>query len=138
MHLYPHTFITRWRRSYAASSTMPPEIYTSGYVTVVSSPYEYCSRCDTEFATLCKYKMHVHSSAKHHECPECDFDSLTWVQLLQHCRLSGCRVVCQGCGGGAGQHWSHKGYLQHLQDNHVCTDCELHFASAANLFHVRH
>ncbi|KAF2126565.1 hypothetical protein P153DRAFT_297855, partial [Dothidotthia symphoricarpi CBS 119687] len=73
---------------------------------------------------------------RHHECPACDFDGESWEDLLQHCRQTSCREVCQGCDDGSGSLWGSNsdGYWEHVDDHNVCTQCERHFGTPDNLF----
>lgn len=41
----------------------------------------------------------------HWPCPECGDDMLDRANLMNHHRKVGCRLVCDGCFGGAGIGW---------------------------------
>ncbi|KAF2011445.1 hypothetical protein BU24DRAFT_426528 [Aaosphaeria arxii CBS 175.79] len=62
-------------------------------------------------------------------CTRCYSVSGSWEELLLHCRLHRCFVVCQGCNFKAGQLWIPNSweYFWHLQRCHVCAVCEIHF-----------
>ncbi|KAL5381115.1 hypothetical protein DPSP01_007371 [Paraphaeosphaeria sporulosa] len=94
----------------------------------------WCHRCDRSFATHRAKSQHLQNSPRHNECPECDFDGETWDELLDHIREEDCCRVCGGCNGGRGGYWEDDdAYWEHVEDCHVCTDCDRHFENANNL-----
>ncbi|KAF2997158.1 hypothetical protein E8E13_005462 [Curvularia kusanoi] len=88
----------------------------------------YCFRCQRGFKTKCGLSLHIHDSRRHWECPTCSYDAQGWDELLDHCRQTNCRSVCQGCHDGRGKHWPYSSveYWDHIQDHHVCGKCEEH------------
>ncbi|KAF1957978.1 hypothetical protein CC80DRAFT_491291 [Byssothecium circinans] len=96
----------------------------------------YCHRCDKRFIKEHALHQHVRDSPRHKLCPECDFDGESWDDLLDHCRETNCRSVCQDCDNGGGIHWRYNcdAYLKHLEDENVCTECERHFDNPTNLY----
>ncbi|KAF2825689.1 hypothetical protein CC86DRAFT_370617 [Ophiobolus disseminans] len=95
-----------------------------------------CYRCDRSFRTYNALYQHQRDSRNHNECPECDFDGISWDDLLEHCRDEGCQIVCEGCNDGGGSHWDNDGvnYQDHIETENVCTECDQHFGSLSNLY----
>ena len=91
----------------------------------------YCNRCKRGFKSEKGLALHVQDSRRHWECPTCTHDADGWDALLEHCRETKCRSVCQGCDGGVGEHWRYYSneFWQHVNDCNVCTECEEHFKS---------
>ncbi|KAH7384149.1 hypothetical protein DE146DRAFT_667988 [Phaeosphaeria sp. MPI-PUGE-AT-0046c] len=94
-----------------------------------------CYRCNRSFRDLRAFRQHKSDSRNHHECPACDFDASSWSGLLQHCRDDGCQTVCIGCNDGGGSYWEpdSSAYWEHVDEENVCIECELHFESPSNL-----
>ena len=65
-------------------------------------------------------------------------DADGWDALLEHCRETNCRSVCQGCDEGVGEHWAYNSsaFWQHVDDCNVCLECEQHFKSYYDLKQV--
>jgi hypothetical protein len=98
----------------------------------------YCERCERDFPNSYAIAQHLDNSSNHHRCSVCAFDGLSWEDLLRHHRSTKHRAVCQGCDNSDGLIWDpeSKDYLDHLDDDNVCSACEDHFDSPSNLEHV--
>ena len=83
-------------------------------------------------------QQHYDDSRSHYRCTKCSFDGTSWDDLLDHYRDTGHKIVCQGCDDGDGMTWepNSQEYLDHLEDENVCEQCERHFASLSNLQQV--
>ncbi|OSS44732.1 hypothetical protein B5807_10693 [Epicoccum nigrum] len=62
-------------------------------------------------------------------------DADGWDALLEHCRETNSKSVCQGCDEGEGEHWTFDSdaFWQHFDDCNARTDCEEHFDSPQEL-----
>jgi hypothetical protein len=123
---------TSWWGEYNSVTTV------GSYLDWQSKSKPYCSPCGRTFPSQRALQQHYDDSASHHRCQDCGFDGSTWEKLLEHCRKTQHRVVCQGCDDGDGMTWipGSQEYLNHLREENVCTTCEEHFQSPSNLDNV--
>ncbi|KAF2113010.1 hypothetical protein BDV96DRAFT_579575 [Lophiotrema nucula] len=96
-----------------------------------------CVRCDRSFRSQQALRQHLRDSYNHHPCNGCGLDCHSWDDIVEHCRIEGCRTFCQGCDEGDGSLWvpDSRAYWEHVEEENVCTQCGRHFDSPSNLTH---